>query len=207
MGEINKASLFKLSYGLYILTSENSGCIINTASQLTDSPLTISVTVNKNNATHNAIKSCKKLNISVLSESATFDLFKHFGFQSSRDVDKFHGFDFKALSENDLYYITKGTNAFYSANVINEVDCGTHTLFIAEITEALELSEEKSATYDYYHKNIKPAPEEKAKGKWVCKICGYVYEGDELPADFICPWCQHPASDFERQGAAADFAG
>lgn len=198
MAEINKTSLFKISYGLFVLSSENSACIINTAMQLTDTPLTLSVSVNKNNATHDAIKKCKKLNISVLSESATFDIFKHFGFQSSRDVDKFASFEGKALSENDLYYITKGTNAFYSAKVINEVDCGTHTLFIAEVTEALELASEPSATYDYYHKNIKPKPEAKATGKWVCKICGYVYEGDELPADFICPLCKHPASDFER---------
>lgn len=199
MAEINKNSLFKISYGLFVLSSENSACIINTAMQITDTPLTISVAVNKSNATHDAIKKCKKLNISVLSEKATFDLFKHFGFQSSRDVDKFKDFDGKAVSENELYYITKGTNAFYSANVIKEVDCDTHTLFIAEITEALELESTPSATYDYYHKNIKPKPDQKAQGKWVCKICGYVYEGDELPADFICPWCQHPASDFERQ--------
>ena len=199
MAEINKNSLFKLSYGLYVLSSENSACIVNTASQLTDSPLTMSVTVNKNNATCDAIAKCKKFNVSVLSEKATFDLFKHFGFQSSRDVDKFAEFDGKAISENELYYITKGTNAFYSGKVINEIDCGTHTLFIAEVTEALELTNEPSATYDYYHKNIKPKPEAKAQGKWVCKICGYVYEGADLPADFICPWCQHPASDFEKQ--------
>ena len=103
------------------------------------------------------------------------------------------------ISENELYYITTGTNAFYSGKVINELDCGTHTLFIAEVTEALELTNEPSATYDYYHKNIKPKPEAQASGKWVCKICGYVYEGADLPADFICPWCQHPASDFEKQ--------
>ena len=199
MAEINKNSLFKLSYGLFVLSSENSACIINTAMQLTDTPLTLSVAVNKNNNTHDMIKKCGKFNVSVLSESASFDLFKHFGFQSSRDVDKFASFDSKALSENDLYYITKGTNAFYSGKVINEIDCGTHTLFIAEVTEALELTSEPSATYDYYHKNIKPKPEQKDSGKWVCKICGYVYEGAELPDDFICPWCQHPASDFEKQ--------
>lgn len=199
MAEINKKSLFKISYGLYVLSSENSACIVNTASQLTDSPLTMSVTVNKNNATCKAIAECKKFNVSVLSEKATFDLFKHFGFQSSRDVDKFASFDGKAISENELYYITSGTNAFYSVNVTQEIDCGTHILFIGEITEALELESTPSATYDYYHKNIKPKPEQKASGKWVCKICGYVYEGADLPADFICPWCQHPASDFEKQ--------
>lgn len=199
MAEINKNSLFKLSYGLYVLSSENSACIVNTASQLTDSPLTMSVTVNKNNATCEAIAKCKKFNVSVLSEKASFDLFKHFGFQSSRDVDKFASFDGKAVSENELYYITSGTNAFYSVNVTKEIDCGTHILYIGEITEALELESTPSATYDYYHKNIKPKPEQKASGKWVCKICGYVYEGADLPADFICPWCQHPASDFEKQ--------
>ena len=198
MAEINKNSLFKISYGLFVLSSENSACIINTAMQITDTPLTISVAVNKNNATHDAVKKCKKLNISVLSEKATFDMFKHFGFQSSRDVDKFAEFDGKAVSENELYYITKGTNAFYSANVIKEVDCDTHTLFIAEITEALELESTPSATYDYYHKNIKPKPDQKAQGKWVCKICGYVYEGEDLPSDYICPICKHGAIDFEK---------
>ena len=199
MAEINKNSLFKLSYGLFVLSSENSACIINTCMQVTDTPLTISVTINKNNNTYEMIKKCGKFNVSVLSEKATFDLFKHFGFQSSRDVDKFASFDGKAISENELYYITKGTNAFYSGKVINEIDCGTHTIFIAEVTEALELESTPSATYDYYHKNIKPKPEAAASGKWVCKICGYVYEGDELPADFVCPWCLHPASDFEKQ--------
>ena len=198
MAEINKTSLFKLSYGLFVLSSEKCACIVNTAAQLTDSPLTISVTVNKANETCKDIQRTKKLNISVLSEKADFDIFKHFGFQSSRDVDKLGSFPQKAISENGLFYITKGTNAFYSANVLNEIDCGTHILFIAEITEASELSSDKSATYDYYHKNIKPKPQQEQKGKWVCKICGYVYEGDELPSDFICPLCKHPASDFER---------
>ncbi len=206
---INNNALFNLSYGLFVLSSVDAGCIINTAMQITSSPNTIAISVNKQNNTHDVIKRSGKFNLSVLSEKATFDIIKHFGFQSSRDVDKFISFDGKSLAENDIFYITEGTNAYFCCKVINEMDCGTHTMFLAEIVEADVLSSDPSATYSYYHKHIKPQPraqkaEEKEadEKKWVCRICGYVYEGEELPDDFICPICKHPANDFEQVASA-----
>ena len=128
-------------------------------------------------------------------------MFKHFGFQSGRDVNKFDGFsDFKR-SNNGISYITKGTNSYISGKVTDTIDMGTHTLFVADVTDMEILNDDVSASYEFYHKNIKPQPsvsETMEKGKWVCKICGYEYEGEDLPEDFICPWCKHPASDFEK---------
>ena len=139
--------------------------------------------------------------MSVLTQSVPFDVIKQFGFVSGRDKDKFEGGKY-ATSENGLYYLTENTNAVLSAKVVATHDYGTHTLFVAEVTEAKTLSNEQSVTYEYYQQNIKPKPQapkaEEGKGKWVCKICGYVHEGEELPDDFICPWCKHPASDFEK---------
>ncbi|MBR3819832.1 MAG: flavin reductase [Clostridia bacterium] len=201
---MNTNAMFKIGYGLYVLTAKengfDNGCIINTVSQVTVNPNRITVAVNKANKTHDMILSSGEFNVSILSTSATFDIFKAFGFRSGKDVDKFS--DFKAVerSNNGLYYITEATNAFISAKVVNATDLGTHTLFLADVTDCEVLSDATSVTYDYYHKNIKPKPEVKktAKVYYRCKICGYIYEGDELPADFICPLCKHPASDFER---------
>ena len=125
-------------------------------------------------------------------------MFKHFGFQSGRDVDKFKDYPNAKLAANDVYYITEGTNAYISGYVKETVDLGTHTLFIADVVNAVLLNDDASVTYDYYQKNIKPAPEANKKKGWVCKVCGYVYEGEELPPDFICPICKHGAEDFER---------
>ena len=136
-------------------------------------------------------------NVSILSESVPFSVFENFGFRSGRDANKFADISFKQRSANDVYYLTDYTNAYISAKVVNMIDCGTHMMIIGEVTQALTLSDEPSVTYDYYFKNIKPKPEAKKKG-YVCKICGYVYEGDKLPEDFICPLCKHPASDFEE---------
>lgn len=198
---IQNEAMFKLSYGLFVLTAKDgdkdNGCIINTAMQITDKPLQIAVCVNKSNFTHDMIVKSGKLNLSVLSEKADFEIFKRFGFVSGRDTDKFADFFDVKRSENDLLYVTKGVNSFMSAQVVSVVDCGTHSMFIAEVTEAKVLSEDKSVTYEYYFANIKPKPEKKKKG-YVCKICGYVYEGENLPEDFICPLCKHPASDFEE---------
>lgn len=201
----DKSVLNKLSYGLFILTSEeNTGCVINTVMQVTDEPLCVIISVNKKSATHDALQKSKKFNISVLSESARFELIKRFGFQSSRDTDKFSDFTCKDIAENGIYYITSGTNSYLSANVKSVIDCGTHSLFFAEVTDAKQLSSEPSATYEYYHKHIKPAPEVGNSagkgGKWVCKICNYIYEGDVLPDGYVCPICNHPASDFEYVG-------
>ncbi len=199
MPQINNDSMFKLSYGLFVITAKgekDNGCIINTVQQVTQEPLKITVAVNKDNYTHDMIKKSGVFNVSVLTEAVPFEVFERFGFVSGRNQDKFEGFSDAARTENGLLYLTKYSNAVISGKVINEIDCGTHTIFVADVTEALKLSDERSVTYQYYFDNIKPKPEKKKKG-FVCKICGYVYEGDELPEDFICPLCKHPASDFE----------
>ena len=204
----NKA-MYKLSYGLFVLTTKagdkENGCITNTAIQVASDPNQISFAINKANYTHDLVMESKKANISVISEEATFDLFKHFGFQSGRDVNKFEGFaDFKR-ADNGIPYITKGTNAYFSIDVTQTVDLGSHTLFIGVPTDMVVLSSAPSATYAYYQDNIKPKPaaapaENKLPEgvhKWRCKICGYEYVGPNLPDNFICPICKHPASDFE----------
>lgn len=199
--------LFKLSYGLFVLTSfkevMHNGCIVNTVTQLASDPLTISVAVNKENLTCQMIKETKKMTVSVISEDADFELFKHFGFQSGREVDKFADFKDCKKVYNDTMAITKGTNAYISLYVVSEIDLGSHILFIARPTDGEILSDVPSATYDYYFKNIKPKPQntvsaDEGKTVWRCKICGYEYVGEELPEDYICPLCKHPASDFEK---------
>ena len=198
----NKA-MFKIGYGLYILTAKDgekdNGCVINTAIQVTSTPNRISVTVNKQNYTHDMIMKTGVFNVSILSEKATFDVFKHFGFQSGRDVDKFADYKDATRSENGLYYVTGDTNAYISGKVINTLDLGTHTMFIADVTDAEVLADVPTTSYDYYQKNIKPKPEapKKVTG-YVCKICGYIYEGDPLPEDFSCPICKHGAADVEK---------
>ncbi len=204
---MNKIAMYKLSYGLFVVTANvdgrDNGCITNTAIQVTSEPNRIALAVNKSNFTHDMIMGAKHFNVSVLSEEADFELFKHFGFQSGRDVDKFADFrDCRRLDDGSLI-ITRGTNAFISGKLYDTVDLGSHTLFIADVTDMDVLSDSPSATYAYYQDHIKPKPE--AVGKtpegqvvWRCRICGYEYVGEELPADFICPLCKHPASDFER---------
>lgn len=195
---IEKTAAFKLSYGLFVLTAKqgdkDNGCIINTAQQLTDNPFRISITVNKQNYTHDMIKETGVFNISVLTQDTPFSVFKHYGFQSGRDMDKIAGD--MTRSENGLIYVSAFSNAFISAKVIDEVDCGSHTLFIAEVIEAKVLGDAPSLTYQYYFDHIKPKPQEKKKG-FVCEICGYVYEGEELPEDFVCPICKHGADAFK----------
>ena len=195
-------ALFKIGYGLYVLTAndgeKDNGCIINTVMQVTSDPCQIAIAVNKLNYTNQMIQKNKKFNISVLSESSTFDIFKHFGFQSGANVDKFLTFLDVKRSPNGLLYITKDTNAYMSAYVKQEIDLGTHTLFIAQLVASEVLSDIPTVTYDFYQKNIKPKPQEIKKSGWRCKICGYVYEGEDLPPDYICPLCKHGASDFEK---------
>ena len=200
---LEPASFFKLSYGLFVLSAneggKDNGCIINTAQLLTDTPKRITVSVNKANLTHDMIKNTGKFNVSVLTESVPFQTFKDFGFVSGRDADKFKDRSDIERSANGLVYLTEHTNAYFSCKVVGMHDYGTHTIFVAEVTDARILSDEKSVTYSYYFEHIKPKPqpvEEKKKG-FVCKICGYVYEGETLPADFICPLCKHGAEDFE----------
>ncbi len=197
---IEKAAAFKLSYGLFVLTArdgeKNNGCIVNTVFQVTDNPFKISVTVNKNNYTHDMIKKTGVFNVSVLTESVPFSVFQHYGFKSGRDTEKINS-STMPRSENGVVYLSAFTNAFMSAKVVEETDCGTHTMFIAEVTEAQTLSDERSVTYQYYFDNIKPKPQPQKKKGFVCQICGYVYEGDELPEDFVCPICKHSADAFK----------
>ena len=199
-------AMFKFSYGLFVLTAKengfDNGCIINTAIQVTSSPNRISIAVNKANKTHDMIHAAGEFNVCMLAENAPFSVFQNFGFQSGRDADKFASFAQKKRSANGIYYITDVANAYVSAKVDQEIDLGTHTMFIADVTDAEVLSDVPSVTYNYYQANIKPKPQvtpaQAGKTKWVCKICGYVYEGEELPADFICPICKHGAQDFEK---------
>ena len=198
---IDSKAMFKLSYGLFVLTaregSRDNGCFINTAGQLTSTPIRIQIAVNKQNFTHDMILRTGIFNVSVLSREATFWVFRHYGFQSGRDVDKFAGLS-EDRTANGLRYVEGCTNAVLSGQVISTVDLVTHTLFIADVTEAMVLGSEPSMTYQYYFDHVKPKPEPKKTG-WVCKICGYVYEGEELPADFGCPVCKHGAEDFEKR--------
>lgn len=202
-GSMDPAAFFKLSYGLFVLTAregeKDNGCIINTAQLLTDTPKRITIAVNKQNLTHDMILRTGVFNVSVLTEKVPFKVFQHFGFQSGRDTDKFAGWE-GPRSANGLCYLPEYTNALLSGRVISTADYGTHTLFVAEVTEARILSEEPSVTYSYYFQHIKPKPQPQAEQKkgFVCKICGYVYEGETLPADFICPLCKHGAEDFEK---------
>ena len=195
----NKA-FFNIGYGLYVLTTNNSydnGCIINTFMQITSNPQRVALAVNKDNFTCSELSESNVFNVSVIDERADFDMFRSFGFKSGKNVRKFDNFcDFKR-AKNNVLYVTKSTNAYFSGRVTEKIDLGTHILFIADVTEAEILSDVATVTYTYYQKNIKPAPEKKKTG-WVCKICGYVHESDELPDDFICPLCKHPASDFEK---------
>lgn len=200
---IDNNALFKLSYGLFVLTAKDgdkdNGCIINTVTQLTDIPKRLTIAVNKQNYTHDMIMKTGAFNVSVLSEDVPFKVFQHFGFQSGREADKFADGSVIARSQNGIVYLPEYTNAFISAQVIETRDYGTHTLFIADIVQAQILSDVPSVTYTYYFEHIKPkpAPVDEDKKGFVCKICGYVYEGDELPPDFICPLCKHGVEDFE----------
>ena len=195
-------ALFKIGYGLYVLTAndgiKDNGCIINTVMQVTSNPCQIAIAVNRLNYTNQMIQKTRKFNVSVLTENSKFDLFKHFGFQSGANIDKFETFNDVKRSLNGLLYITKDTNAYMSAYVKQEIDLGTHSLYIAQLVGAEILAELPTVSYDYYQKNIKEKPQEAKKNGWRCKICGYVYEGNELPADYICPLCKHGAADFEK---------
>ncbi len=200
---IDNKAMYKISYGLYMLTTtdgvKQNGCIINTAQMFTDNPKRITLFVNKANYSNELMKKTGIFNLSILTESAPFELFKQFGFVSGRDVDKFADGEYP-VGENGLKYLPEHANAVLSGKVVDSYDYGTHTLFVAEVTEGKVLNAEKSVTYEYYQQNIKAKPQVEASSageKWVCKVCGYVHEG-ALPDDFVCPWCKHPASDFER---------
>ncbi len=198
---IAKEAFFSIQYGLFLLSAKDGEkdnvSVINTVMQITDNPKKIVIGVNKSSYNCEIIEKTGLFNVSILTESTPFETFKQFGFVSGRDTDKTAGMDLKR-AENGVVYVDIHTNAYISAKVCEKIDCGTHMLFTADVTEAERLSSEKSVTYEYYHKNIKPAPQEKRVKGYVCKICGYVYEGDTLPDDFVCPWCKHGADDFEE---------
>ena len=192
------------TYGLYVLSvncyKKDNGCIINTAVQVANSPDKISISVNKANHTCDMLSYVEDFTISVISENADFGLFRRFGFQSGRDAEKFDGFEDSVRTSNGALAVTRGTNAYICAHIEQRIDLGSHVMFIASVTDSVKLSEAPSASYAYYHTNIKPKPENKKTDKtvWRCKICGYEYEGDELPEDFVCPICKHGATDFEK---------
>ncbi len=194
------SALFKIGYGLYVVTSNDgkrdNGLIVNTITQVTNTPNRIAVTINKENYSHHIIKQTGIMNVNCLSEDAPFSIFETFGFKSGRNVDKFEGIDY-IRSDNNLPFLSRYINSFMSLKVENYVDLDTHGMFICSITESRVISDVPTMTYTYYQENVKPKPETEGKKGFVCKICGYVYEGEELPDDFICPLCKHGASDFE----------
>ena len=193
-------ALYNIGYGLYVVTSndgkKDNGLIVNTVTQLTDNPLKIAVNINKQNYSHHVIKQTKVLNVNCLSVDAPFSVFENFGFVSGRNVDKFANTQI-LRSDNGLAFLPKYINSFLSLKVDDYIDLGTHGMFICSVTESRVISNVESMTYAYYQANVKPKPEGTSKG-YVCKVCGYVYEGDELPEDYICPLCKHGAQDFEK---------
>ena len=199
---MNPATLFQISYGLYVLSAKegerDNACIINTVMQVTDIPKRLVIAVNKSNLTHDMIQKSGAFNLSILDQSVSFGVFEQFAFQSGRQTDKFKDFEDCKRSENGLYYLTKGTCGYISASVVSEMDLGTHTLFLADILEGELLSEQPAVTYTYYQEAIKPKPKKEEKKGYRCVICGYIYEGEELPPDFICPICKHGVDDFEK---------
>ncbi|MBO4941583.1 MAG: flavin reductase [Clostridia bacterium] len=201
MANIENSALFKISYGLFVVTSNDgtrdNGLIVNTVSQITDSPIRVAVAVNKKNYSHDVIKETKKMNVCCLSVDAPFSIFETFGFKSGRDTYKFESIT-PHHSENGLAVLPEFINSFISLEVESYVDMDSHGMFICTVTEAKTISDKESMTYTYYQKNVKPKPETTKSKGYVCKICGYVYEGEPLPEDFICPWCKHGVSDFEK---------
>ena len=204
---MNNKAMYTVSYGLYVLTSnvngKDNGCITNTVAQVTSDPNRITVAVNKANYTCGMIGESGIFTASVISQDADFGLFKRFGFQSGRDVDKFENFGPVLRLDNGTLAVTSGTNAYISAGVEQTVDLGSHLLFIASVTDMDVLTNIPSATYAYYQEHIKPKPQPTKETKtgqtvWRCTICGYEFVGEELPEGFICPICKHPASDFEK---------
>ena len=194
-------ALFNIGYGLYVVTSndgkKDNGLIVNTVTQVTDTPNRIAVTINKSNYSHDVIKQTGIMNVNCLSVDAPFSVFETFGFQSGRTADKFA--EIAPLhSDNGLAFLPRYINSFMSLKVEQYIDLDTHGMFICSVTEARVLSERETMTYTYYQNNVKPKPKTKGKKGFVCKVCGWIYEGDELPDDIVCPLCKHGAADFEE---------
>ena len=194
-------ALFNIGYGLYVVTSndgsKDNGAIINAVMQITDNPNRLAVCINKKNYTHDVVKNSGKMNINILDESAPFSVFENFGFRSGRDCNKFENVDnFRA--KNGIVVLTEYLNSFISLEVEQYVDVETHGMFICKVTDARTMYDTPTMTYSYYHKNVKPKPQTDIKKGYRCKICGYVYDGEPLPEDFVCPLCKHGAQDFEK---------
>ena len=207
MNTLSNEAISKIGYGLYVLTAregdKDNGCIVNVVAQLTSSPMQMLLSVNKNNLTHDMILRTGKFNVCCLTEQTPMKVFKHFGFQSGRDVNKFENCEVTMRAGNGIIYLPKYSNAYISGQVNYAKDLGTHTLFIASIVEAVHLSDDPTATYAYYQQHIKPSAPAPATGdttvtRWVCEVCGYVYEGENVPDGFVCPWCKHGKEAFKR---------
>lgn len=204
---IDNKALHAIGYGLYVLVArhgeKDNACIINVAQQVTSDPLQLMICVNKQNLTHDMVLRTLKFNLCPLSEEATMKPFQHFGFQSGRDVNKFAECQQELRTDNGLLYLPRFINAVLSCVVSKSIDLGTHTMFIAHVTEARVFNDIPTVTYAYYQQHIKPtgnaasSPTSANTKRWVCEVCGYVYEGDSLPDDFVCPWCKHGKNDFK----------
>ena len=193
-------SLSKIGYGLYVLTTNHdnidNGCIINTVQQVSSKPIRLSIVVNKNNYTHDLILDSCVFNINVLTTETPFKVFEHFGFQSGKNVNKFAGCEQELRAVNHVLYLPKYINAYFACRMVKSIDLGTHTMFIADVLDAVNINDKESVTYDYYQKNIKPK-KTVTKGCWICTVCGWVYEGEQLPDDIVCPLCKHGKEEFE----------
>lgn len=193
-------ALFSIEYGLYVVTSRegdrDNGLILNAICQVTNTPNRVAVTINKSSYSYEVIKRTGLMNVNCLSTEAPFSIFQNFGFKSGREENKFESIHPKRTASG-LAILPEYINAYIVLKVTDYVDLDTHGMFICEIIESKVISDEPTMSYSYYFENVKPKPEAKKVKGWVCKICGYVYEGEEIPSDFICPWCKHPASDFE----------
>lgn len=200
MNNIDNKALYNIGYGLYVITTndgvKHNGMICNTVTQLTSSPLQVSVTINKSNYSCETIQKTGLMNVNCLTVAAPFSVFEKYGFATGREVNKFADTSFKT-SVNGLAVLDKYVNSFMSLKVEQSIDLGTHIMFICLVTEAEVFNTAETMSYSYYHKNVKPKPQPQKSNGYICKICGYVYDGDPLPEDFVCPVCKHPASDFE----------
>ena len=201
---IDTNALYNIGYGLYVITSndgtKDNGMIGNTVIQVTSNPMQVVVCINKGNYSHDVIKQTCKMNVNCLSTEAPFSIFEKFGFSSGRDKNKFEGFKDYALDDNGVPYITVGSNAYFSGEVISHVKVEDHVIFMIKVNKAVHLNDVDSVTYDYYYKNIKPKPKQTTGTRvgWRCVVCGFVYEGEVLPPEYVCPLCKHGIKDFEK---------
>lgn len=197
---MDQKALWKLTYGLYLLTAQqdgrDNGCIINTAVQVAENPVRISISVSKGGLTHEMALATGRFSVTALSVDAPFALYQHFGMQSGREADKFAGRHDVARGESGLIHLTENACGHLDCTVLQTIDLGDHTLFIAEVTDGAVLSDRPACTYAYYQSDVKQKPQPLKKRGWICSVCGYVYEGDEVPDDFLCPLCKHGKKDF-----------